>query len=153
MVCTVICCKAQTKLLFLIDCAHTVLYCNQLQLRIKLKNFFRFCFWPVGVSSYPQELKQICSDPNTGSVTFSWRVIECKQVNGILLGYEVKLYYGEETCTERVIESMTTYTILPRRKHKFLLPKAISVAAINEVGVGNHSPPVNIIFPTACKTK
>ena len=61
-----------------------------------------------------------------------------------MLGYEVKLYYDEETRTERVIELGNSYTILPQQKHNFLLPNAISVAAISELGVGDHSPLVNI---------
>ena len=101
-------------------------------------------FWLLGFSDFPKELKQVCSDSKTGRVKFVWRDIECEQVNGILLGYEVKLYYDKETYTESVIESVNSYTILPQEKHKFLLPKAISVAAISELGVGDHSPPVNI---------
>ena len=97
-------------------------------------------------------MKQTCSDPNTGDVTFDWRDIDCEQVNGALLGYEVKLYYDDgQTRTERVLESVTTYTISPQLKHDYVFPRAISVAAINQLGVGNHSPPVNINFPLECK--
>ena len=74
-------------------------------------------------------------------------------MNGILLGYEIKLYYDEETHIERVIGSVTAYTILPQQKKKLLLPRAISVAAINEIGVGDHSPPVNINTSVARKHK
>ena len=70
--------------------------------------------------------------------------MECEKINGMMLGYEVKLYYDDETYTERVIESVTTYTISPKWKSKVTLPRAISVAAINEYGVGDHSPQVNI---------
>ena len=70
--------------------------------------------------------------------------MECEQRNGALLGYEIKLYYDEETHTEVVVKSVTTFTILPQLKPKLFLPKAISVAAINEVGVGDHCPPVNV---------
>ena len=118
---------------------------------IKVWNLFQCSFWSVGINGFPHGLKQTCSDPNTGGVTFVWRDMQCEQVNGILLGYEVKLYYGEEIRTKRVLRFVTNYTILPRWKDKYLLPNAISVAAINEVGVGDHSPPVNIIIPGACK--
>ena len=90
-------------------------------------------------------MKQICEDPQSGSVTFGWSEVECKEMNGVLLGYEVKLYYDEEeTHTERLIDSVTTYTIARHSKPQRPLPKAISVAAINQLGVGDHSPPVRI---------
>ena len=89
-------------------------------------------------------MKQICNNPKVGSVTFGWKTIECEQISGALLGYEVKLYYDEETCTEKVPKSVNMYTISPRSKHNFSLPKAISIAAVNELGVGAHSPPVKI---------
>ena len=84
------------------------------------------------------------NDSETGYVTFGWKEIECEQVNGVLLGYEIKLYYDKETRTMRMPKSMTTYTILPQRKVKTFLPNAISVAAVNELGGGDHSPPVKI---------
>ena len=79
----------------------------------------------------------------SGGITFNWKEVECEQWNGALLGYEIKLYYDEEVRTERVVESITTFTILPQRKPELYFPKAISVAAINEVGIGNHCQPVN----------
>ena len=63
-----------------------------------------------------------------------------------MLGYEIKLYYDELVCTARVVKSVTTFTIQPQFHPELLFPKAISVAAINEVGPGNHCPPVNIIL-------
>ena len=59
-----------------------------------------------------------------------------------MFGYEVKLYYDEKTHTETVTGSTTTYCILHEWNSNFSFPNAISVAAINEVGVGDHSPPV-----------
>ena len=79
-----------------------------------------------------------------GGITFSWRSVERAQRNGVLLGYEVKMYSDEKVYTQTVPEYMTTFTILQESKHRFSFPNAISVAAINEVGVGNHCPPVNI---------
>ena len=74
----------------------------------------------------------------------SWSELECEKRNGVLLGYEIKFYCDEKVYTRRVPEFMTTFTILPQWKPELCFPKAISVAAINEVGVGNHCPPVNI---------
>ena len=80
----------------------------------------------------------------TRGVTFTWKAVNCEQRNGLLLGYEIKLYYDDKVCTKRVVESVTTFTILPQWKPELCFPKAISVAAINEVGVGDHCPPVNL---------
>ena len=89
-------------------------------------------------------MRQISDDPWTGEVTFGWKEIESEQINGVLLGYEVKVYFEEHIHIERLPKSFTTYTTSPQRKHKLLLPRAISVAAINELGVGDHSPLVQI---------
>ena len=97
-----------------------------------------------GVCGYPQGLRGVCNDPEEGSITFGWKAVDCERMNGLLLGYEVKLHYDEETRTERVVESVTTYTISPLTKPGWSYPKAISVAAVNEVGVGDYSPPVKI---------
>ena len=70
--------------------------------------------------------------------------MQCEQKNGIFLGYEVKLYYDERIFIKQVNEAVTTYSISPKWKAPNFLPKAISVAAINELGVGNHSPLVKI---------
>ena len=89
-------------------------------------------------------MKQERNISQTEGITFSWKEVDCEQRNGLLLGYEIKLDYGEEVCTRRVVESITTFTILRPWKPELCFPKAISVAAINEVGVGDHCPPVNI---------
>ena len=98
----------------------------------------------LGISTYPQGLKQECDILQRRGITFSWREIECEPSNGVLLGYEIKLYYDDQMCTVRVGESVTTFTIEPHWRLRPYFPKAISVAAINEVGVGDYCPPVNI---------
>ena len=107
-----------------------------------LTNQSHFCL--AGVSGFPQDLKQISNDPKTGTIVFSWEKIACEHINGVLLGYEVKVYFDEHIHIQRLIESVTTYTVSPQWKPKFSRPKAISVAAINEIGVGDHSPPLKI---------
>ena len=77
-------------------------------------------------------------------ITFSWKEMRCEERNGVLLGYEIKLYYDKQVCIAGVAESVTMFTVLPQWKTELSFPKAISVAAINEVGAGNHCPPVNI---------
>ena len=112
---------------------------------VSLCNFkLIFTFYNLGISAIPQGLKQECNISQTKSITFSWMKVDCEQRNGLLLGYEIKLYYDEEVRTGRVVESINTFTVSPQWKPKFSFPNAISVAAINEVGVGNHCRPVNI---------
>ena len=89
-------------------------------------------------------MKQEYHIAQSRGITFSWRKIECEQRNGVLLGYEIMLYYDDRVLTARVAEPVTTFTILPQLNSRLYFPKAISVAAINEVGVGNHCPPVTI---------
>ena len=101
--------------------------------------------YQLGTSAFPQDLKQEHSNiSRIGGVTFIWNEMKCEERNGILLGYEIKLYYDKGVYTTRVAESVTMFTIVPQLLPESSFPKAISVAAINEVGAGNHCPPVNI---------
>ena len=70
--------------------------------------------------------------------------MQCEESNGVLLGYEINLYFDKQVYTTGVAESVTMFTIVPQWLPKFTFPNAISVAAVNEVGAGNHCPPVNI---------
>ena len=70
--------------------------------------------------------------------------MQCEERKGVLLGYEIKLYYDEHVYTTGVAESVTMFSIVPQLLPVFSFPNAISVAAINEVGTGSHCPPVNI---------
>ena len=101
-------------------------------------------FHALGINAVPQDLKQVHNMSKIGGIIFNWKAVECEQRNGVLLGYEIKLYSDEQVYSRTVVESGTIFTILPQWKPDFHFPKAISVAAINEVGVGNHCPPVNI---------
>ena len=114
----------------------------KLFLYITFKITFPIC--DLGISAVPQGLKQEFNMSETGDTTFSWKELDCEQRNGVLLGYEIKLYYDEQVLTRRVVKSVTTFTILPQWRPELSFPKAISVAAINEVGVGNHCPAVKI---------
>ena len=103
---------------------------------------YNFPFYNAGISAFPQGLELNMS--KLGGVTFSWNEMQCEQRNGVLLGYEIKLYYDKGVYTTRVVASVTMFTIVPQWLPEFSLPKAISVAAINEVGAGIHCPPVNV---------
>ena len=99
--------------------------------------------WLPEVSGFPQDLRLISTNTSTKSVVFGWNQISCEQINGVLLGYEVKIYYDSRIQTVRVTDRVT-YTISVKNRQKFSFPKAISVAAVNELGVGDHSPALSI---------
>ena len=101
-------------------------------------------FYNLEITAFPQGLKQEHNMSERRGVTFSWKEMQCEERNGILLGYEIKLYYDKGVYTTRVAESVTMFTIVPQLLPESSFPKAISVAAINEVGTGIHCPPVNI---------
>ena len=103
-------------------------------------------FYDVEISSFPKDLKQDIeyNTSKTGGITFSWKELECEHWNGVLHGYEIKLYSDDEVCTKTVVKSVTSFTILPQWNPELCFPRAISVAAINQFGVGIHCPPVNI---------
>ena len=101
-------------------------------------------FYDIGVSAFPEGLKQEYNVSKGGGITFSWKEVERDQRNGLLLGYEIKLYYDQQVYTTEKIDTIPAFTILPHWKPEFCFPNAISVAAFNEVGVGNHCPPLNI---------
>ena len=90
-------------------------------------------------------MKQEYHTSQTGGITFSWEEIECEQRNGALLGYEINLHYDEIVHTVKVFKPITAFTIPPLFITQSRYPNAISVAAINQVGVGIHCPPVSII--------
>ena len=98
----------------------------------------------AAISAFPQDLKLITVNADVQTATFGWKQIPCDQRNGVLLGYEVKLHYESGFRTSRVSDRQSTYTISTRRKYNNSFPEAISVAGINEVGVGDHSPPLNL---------
>ena len=73
-----------------------------------------------------------------------WNDLACENWNGPLLGYECNIYFSNFTLTERVVASVTNYTIQLFLEKEHLLPKAFSIAAVNVVGVGAHCPPLDI---------
>lgn len=97
-----------------------------------------------GVSSYPQDLTFISTDLSLGRIAFAWSEIECEKCNGFLLGYECVIYYDNFKVTENVFPQVTDFTIQLASEPDSRFPRAISVAAINDVGVGDHCPPVTL---------
>ena len=67
--------------------------------------------------------------------------------NGVVLGYECKIYYDYKIMIEKVSKSVTTLTVRVSQNPKNDLPRAVSVAAILDSGVGKHSPLLRINLP------
>ena len=110
-------------------------FCTHITFKLSLP----FC--DSGIYAYTQGLKEEHDISKLERIILSWK--ECEQRSGALLSYEVKLYNDQHVYTKRLVESVTSYTILPEEKLENCFPKAISVAAISGI-VGNHCPPVEI---------
>lgn len=94
------------------------------------------------MSSYPKDLTLNSIDLSFGRITFGWSAIECDKCNGILSGYECVIYYDNFNVTERFFPQVTEFTIQLPGEPDSRFPQAFSVAAINDIGVGDHCPPV-----------
>lgn len=77
------------------------------------------------------------------SVTFEWNELACYEQNGPITGYQYRIYY----CTLHY----TIGTVGPNSTmHSIFYPNssdpvcAISVAAMNGKGIGEHSPPITV---------
>ena len=65
--------------------------------------------------------------------------MKCHKENGPIAGYEYRAYYDLFHYTEgKLDQKTTTYTIYDTNIQAF------SVAAINEAGIGEHCPPLQI---------
>lgn len=70
--------------------------------------------------------------------------MEYDRVNGALLGYECTIYFDAFNRSEIINASETTYTLsIPLLSD---VPRGFSVAAVNEVGIGDHCPSVNLSY-------
>lgn len=79
-------------------------------------------------------------DYQTGIATLAWSELECDDQNGLVTEYECVIYFANSRITDRVDNSVTTYT-LPMLDYA-TRPVAFSVAAVNEAGTGDHCPRV-----------
>ena len=73
------------------------------------------------------------------SVTFQWNELKCHEENGPITGYEYRVYHTLFHYTDgKVDRNTTTYTIYDTNVQEF------SVAAINDAGIGDHCPLLQI---------
>ena len=90
----------------------------------------------IGPSGYPLNANIILS---SSSLTFEWQRLECFEENGPITGYEYRVYYNLVDYIKGVVaKNITQLTVMHTNVQAF------SVAAINEAGIGRHSPPVQI---------
>ena len=88
-------------------------------------------------SWYPSDLKIIAKTPS--SVTFQWSKLKCYQENGPIIGYHYRIYHDPFHYTEGTVNQYTTtYTVHDTEITSF------SVAAVNEDGIGQHCPPLEV---------
>lgn len=91
-------------------------------------------------SGYPSNLRIISIVHLT--VTFQWSKLECDKQNGPLSGYEYRLHTNSRQVTDVVDPDVTAHSVLVEKPGIV----AFSVAAVNSVGVGPHSPPVEALL-------
>ena len=89
-------------------------------------------------SGYPSEVKifQLTST----SITFQWQRLKCQQENGPITGYQYRVYHDLFQYSEGTVECNTTMVTLYDTN-----VRAFSVAAMNEAGIGEHSPLLKLI--------
>ena len=88
-----------------------------------------------GPSAYPPNVEII--KQTFQEVTFQWKELACPEQNGPITGYLYRVYYDHINFDEgRVDKNTATVTLLYKRM------KTFSVAAANEVGIGQYSPPL-----------
>ena len=96
------------------------------------------CTEPCG---YPPGIK--ITDVTPLSITYEWGELECFQRNGVIQGYQIGLnLLGEEVLSLIITGSeTTTFTFwgLTEVPHNY----SFSIAAFNQVGVGDFSPPLH----------
>ena len=88
-------------------------------------------------SAFPTHLKVVLQTRNT--VTLQWKRLECYEENGPIVGYQYRIYSDliHQHYQEGIVDGGTNrIRLLFGNTRK----KAFSVAAINEAGVGQHSP-------------
>ena len=81
---------------------------------------------------------------NSTYITFSWKELKCHQQNGPITGYQYHTYHDLFMLQydEGIVDSTTsTLTLFDTAVQAF------SVAAVNEAGVGEHSPALKLTLP------
>ena len=98
------------------------------------------CTAPLG---YPNDIKVISK--GSDFITYSWKELPCHNRNGHIVGYIVAHYWSEDEksipVSRSVKTSSTTYTA---RHLKPFMSISFQVAAFNNAGTGDFSPPFTV---------
>lgn len=79
------------------------------------------------------------------SVTFKWGELECHKQNGPISGYAYRIYYAFSQFIEGFLPpNKTEHTIYTSNVE--LGGYALSIAAMNDAGIGEFSPPCTVLF-------
>ena len=88
-------------------------------------------------SVYPSEVRIIMQTSLT--VTFQWKALECYEENGPIIGYHYRAYQDLLHYDEGIVNwNVTTATFISSDLNSF------SLAAMNEAGIGEHCPPIQV---------
>ena len=94
----------------------------------------------VGPTGVPSDLRVVYA--NSSVIKFRWSRLECEKQNGPLIGYEYKICVDNKCIKGNVNSQTTTCTKHIQRDYGSYC--TISVAATNEAGTGDHTPPVHV---------
>ena len=95
------------------------------------------CYLYTEPSGFPSELKIV--HQTSTFVAFQWNELKCYEENGPITGYEYRVYHTLFHYTDGTADrNTTTYTIYDTSVQAF------SVAAINDAGIGEHCPLLQI---------
>lgn len=94
----------------------------------------------TGPTGFPGGLRIV--SVNSSFIKFRWNKLECNKQNGPLIGYQYKVCTVHK-CLDGMIDSKETSCIL-HFEHRDSNKCTISIAAVNEVGIGDYSPNVSV---------
>ena len=79
---------------------------------------------------------------SSSSLAFSFSKLDCEELNGPLTGYEYKVTRDGVETVDRIDPAATTCVCMLNMKG--VTNCSVSVAALNEAGVGKHCSPLNV---------
>lgn len=92
-------------------------------------------------TGYPSNVRILSSTRHTLSLT--WDEVNCYERNGLIIGYQCRLYSNHTHYTTNILGFGVKLPIQISLAMNITI-LAISVAAVNDVGVGPYSKPVGV---------
>ena len=92
-------------------------------------------------TGYPSNIRILSSERS--NLILTWDELNCYERNGPIIGYQYRLYINHTHYTSDMVKFDVKLPIqLSVRNHITVL--AISIAAVNDVGVGFYSEPIGV---------